>query len=188
MDINRFNLYFSDIVRYTIPPDYLQEQPAAGEGEAVPPEGDSRGQALPPQGAGAGMPQGGQMPPGEEGMLPEDQMGMGGEEIEISIGRIFEMKKIYSKLLAIDKLLDHYSDIRLDDLKQKIMEALDLFHIISLNLDKFEQKIDGIIVDFYSFIKESIEEFSSIVVVIKREADTGIDDKEKPKKKRKRRA
>lgn len=182
MNRKLFNRYFSDIAMYTVP---IHEQP---EEEAAPQEEDSQDQEQQPEEEGAPDED---APPEEDPnvdpeAMPEDPNAAPGEEagqVEISIGRIYELKKIYAKLLAIDKLLDNHSDVAFDETKQKIMEALDLFHIISLNLDKFNDKLDSIIIDFYKFLKDIVEEIAQLGKSINRKTKENENESSKNKKK-----
>jgi len=162
MNIKLFNEHFSDLVMFTL-------REVEGEGEVIPTEEElaaQQQQQQPQQ-----LPQ--EDPYAQAPLEPEvdytdgvnvastDPMG-GQAPIEMSIGRIYELKKIYSKLLAVSNLLDSHSDEKFRDLEKRVDESLDMFHIISLNLDKFESKIDKIIIEFYAFIQEALEEMETL--------------------------
>jgi len=106
-------------------------------------------------------PEGGEtadMGAGEEGMAAGDTgMGMGGEQEEEKlepdeIGRVYELKKIHSRLLAIENELASSPDIVLLKLRNKVLEALDMFDVLIANFRQYTDKIDEIIILFYKFI------------------------------------
>ena len=78
-------------------------------------------------------------------------------EIQTMIGRTYELKKIYSKLLSISKLLDNYSAQKFELIRKDIDEALELFDLVSTNLDSFQEKIDEIIIYYYNFMNDIIK-------------------------------
>jgi hypothetical protein len=82
--------------------------------------------------------------------------GMGGEEKNdfdiTTLGRIYELKKIYSRLVSIESHLADSSNINLLKVRNYTLQAIELFELISSNLDKFKDKLTTIIVLFYKFI------------------------------------
>jgi len=70
------------------------------------------------------------------------------------IGRIFELKKIYAKLLSIDSFLSTSSDPELLKLRSYVTKSIELFETLANNLDSFKPKIDETIVMFYKFLDE----------------------------------
>jgi len=101
----------------------------------------------------------------EPGMTPgmdPSMAGMGGvgmgmpEEKEYTdeyIGRVYELKKIFSRLQALSSFLDLATDRKLLKLKSYISSALELFAIVTSNLDSFKDRMDDIIISFYKFLK-----------------------------------
>lgn len=81
--------------------------------------------------------------------------GMPGEEQkdEKDLGRVFELKKIFSRLLAIDNHLSSSPDPKLFKLKGYVNDALELFKLVVNNPESYKEKIDEIIVVYYKFIK-----------------------------------
>ena len=169
MNRELFETYFDELVLYT-----LAEQPVeAGQMEEEEQNIDpNTGMPIDPTMANPTMTDPtmlGGPPPEVEGddmvnVAPTDPLADPSQlvQVKISLGRIYELKKIYSKLLSISKLLDIRSDIKFAELEVECDEALDMFHIISLNLDKFQPKIDEIIVEFYRFIKRALEELETL--------------------------
>lgn len=70
------------------------------------------------------------------------------------IGRIFELKKIYAKLMSVDSFLSTSSDPELLKLRNYVTKACELFETLAANLDSFKPKIDETIVLFYKFLDE----------------------------------
>ena len=95
---------------------------------------------------------------GEAGMGGED-MGMGGgaEEEEKSphqLGRIYELKKIYSRLTSIESYLASEADPELTDIRKYVSQSIELFEIVASNIDAYKEKMDEIIISYYKFLKE----------------------------------
>ncbi|GIU69103.1 MAG: hypothetical protein KatS3mg002_0339 [Candidatus Woesearchaeota archaeon] len=81
--------------------------------------------------------------------------GDSGEENDSeTLGRVYELKKIYNKLLIISDFLSDETDEFLIKLKQYTNRALDLFNIVISNINQFKDKLDDIIVQYYVFIKK----------------------------------
>jgi len=93
----------------------------------------------------------------EPGMRMEPGMGISGMEEEepktpSEIGRIYELKKIYSRLVSIESFLSTTSDLTLLKLRDYISDAVSLFETLASNLGSFKDKLDKIIVLFYEFL------------------------------------
>lgn len=90
--------------------------------------------------------------------MTQDPMGLGmGVEEPLSaenVGRVFELKKIYSRLLSIESQLSFSSDVILLKLRKFISKAIELFETLISNIDSFRNEIDGIIVIYYDFLKQ----------------------------------
>jgi hypothetical protein len=70
------------------------------------------------------------------------------------VGKIFELKKIYSRLLAIESQLSFSADIVLVKLRKFITQSIELFETVISNIDAFRENIDKIIVLYYEFLEE----------------------------------
>lgn len=70
------------------------------------------------------------------------------------IGRIFELKKIYSRLLSIESQLSFSSDIILQKLRKFVSDAVELFETLIHNFNSFKKEIDSIIILYYKFLDE----------------------------------
>jgi len=84
------------------------------------------------------------------------------EEQLSTVDKVYRLKKIYAKLIAISRLLDYHSDSKFDELRNEILEAIDLFHIIISNFESFKDKIDDIIKSYYKLLQSSIEELEKL--------------------------
>jgi len=127
--------------------------------EAPPAEGE-----MPPEGAEG-------MPPdaGMEGMPGGDEMGgmggMPGEEVKSAseIGRIYELKKIYTRLTTIESYLSDSSDPDLLRVRLLVSKSIELFEILSSNLPSYQppkspkERIDEIIIMYYKFLDQVYE-------------------------------
>lgn len=90
-----------------------------------------------------------------------------GEEVDneeqlSTVDKVYRLKKIYAKLIAISRLLEYHSDPKFDVLRNEVLEAIDLFHIIVSNFDSFKDKIDDIIKSYYKLLQTSIEELDKL--------------------------
>jgi hypothetical protein len=84
-------------------------------------------------------------------------MGMPGEEKEEpltpgQIGRVYELKKIYTRLTALENMLQDVTDEEMMELRNLISKAIELFKTLSSNFDVYKEKLDDIIVIFYKFL------------------------------------
>lgn len=97
------------------------------------------------------------------GMSNQDpsMMGMGygmqpPEKTATQIGRIYELKKIYHRLLSIEEFLSFTKDERLLKLREFISKGIELFEVIISNITSFMKEdkslVDGIIILYYKFI------------------------------------
>jgi hypothetical protein len=98
--------------------------------------------------------EGGPMPPPNQ-----DSMMMGGSEFEDpeeqrrkSLSYIFELRKIYTKLVELESLIDTTQFAQIRYLKDMVTEAIQLLTIVSLNFTTYMNRIPLIISEFYRFI------------------------------------
>ena len=70
------------------------------------------------------------------------------------LGRVYEMKKIYSRLTSVESFLSESTDQNLIELRRNVGKAIDLFEVVITNISKFKDKIDPIIVTFYEFLDQ----------------------------------
>jgi len=113
------------------------------------------------------------------GMQDPSMMGGMGEEQDKTpkqIGRTYELKKIYSRLLSIQSYLSFTSDVVLQKLRKYVTEAIELFEVLVSNIDSFlhhDDIIDEIIVIYYDFLGEVYNILHKYYEKKKSEKDTG---------------
>jgi undecaprenyl pyrophosphate synthase len=87
--------------------------------------------------------------------------GMGGMEEPVQdltsqeIGRLYELKKIYTRLMSLESYLSASTDESLLKLRNIVGQSVELFEIIITNFKQYKDKIDDIIVIFYKFLDQS---------------------------------
>lgn len=115
---------------------------------------------------------------GMGGMGMDTGMGMGGipgmepEEPKTAgqLGRIYELKKIYSRLTSIESYLGNESATELLEIRNLVSKAIELFEIVSSNFDSYKDKLDEIIITYYQFIMEVYKEVKNY---FEKEANSG---------------
>lgn len=94
----------------------------------------------------------------EAGMDPgmDAGMGMPGEEEEpltpSQIGRVYELKKIYTRLSALENTLQNVTDTEMIEIRNLISKATDLFKTLASNFEVYKDRLDDIIIIFYKFL------------------------------------
>jgi hypothetical protein len=112
----------------------------------------------PPAGAPGGDPSMAGAPGGDPSMQDPSMMGGGmpgmpPEMTSSQIGRVFELKKIYSRLTAIESFLSRSINQSMLTLRKYVSQAIDLFEIVISNMPQYQDKLDDIIVTFYKFLQ-----------------------------------
>lgn len=100
-------------------------------------------------------------------------MGMGEQEEPKTagqLGRIYELKKIYSRLTAIESYLASESSSDLLEIRSYVSQSIELFEIISANFDSYSEKLDEIIIMYYKFL---LEVYSNVKDYYKKERNSG---------------
>lgn len=69
------------------------------------------------------------------------------------LGRTYELKKIYTRLVSIESYLSSSSDETLIKLRNYVSRAIELFQLLISNIDSYKDKIDDIIVTYYKFLE-----------------------------------
>ena len=85
-------------------------------------------------------------------------MGIPGQEEPLSpkeIGRAYELKKIYARLVSLEKYLTDITEPHLVELRAYVSHAVDLFRTITSNFESYKDRLDDIIVTFYKFLQEA---------------------------------
>ncbi len=108
----------------------------------------------------------------DETGVPSDT-GEDEEEYTITeIGRIYELKKIFSRLISLQSFLNEYNEELLIKMSSYTNEAINLFKIIINNIDKYLDQIDEIIVIYYEYIDVS---YKLLGKFYEKEKDKGDD-------------
>ena len=130
--------YINTLIEQDEEIDQVKEEPPVEtpkEPTRVPEGGEAAGDMA----ATPGM----EMPSEEEEEVPQDPE---------YIGRVYELKKIYSRLISIESFLDDASDSRLLKLRNYISASIELFQTLINNVEAYKDKIDELIVLFYKFL------------------------------------
>jgi hypothetical protein len=101
------------------------------------PEGETPGADM----MGGAGDMGAGMPPAE----PELTLGQ--------LGRIYELKKIYSRLSSVEMFLSRSTDDNVLEIRKMVSNSIDLFELVVSNFQQYKDKIDEIIVTYYEFLK-----------------------------------
>lgn len=98
--------------------------------------------------------------PSMDGMDPSmmddpSMMGMGmqsGPTDVFEVGRIYELKKIYSRLVSMQSYLSGTTDPNLIKLRNYVSGTMDLFRTLISNVALYKDRMDEIIVVFYKVV------------------------------------
>ena len=91
-------------------------------------------------------------PEAREEEVAEDPEAREEENTSTDIGKIFELKRIYERLILLNNQLSVSADNEIIWLTTKIGYSIDLFETFIKNFEKFKDRIDEIIVIFYKLI------------------------------------
>ena len=89
---------------------------------------------------------------------PTQMGGMPGEEpkeelTQNQLGRLYELKKIYSRLSSVEAFLSRTTDENILEIRKMVSSSIDLFELVVSNFEQYKEKIDEIIVTYYEFLK-----------------------------------
>jgi len=73
------------------------------------------------------------------------------------VGRVYELKKIHSRLVAIEAHLSSCSSEDLLKLRGYVSKAVELFDSLISNVELYKDKLPDIIVTYYSFLESVYE-------------------------------
>jgi len=137
-----------------------EEEMPAEVPEAVPETGGEEAAVEDPAMAGGEADMGDMGDMGAEAGMGDEMGGMPGEEKEEpltpgQIGRVYELKKIYTRLSALENMLQDVTDTEMLEVRNLISKAIDLFKTLSANFDVYKEKLDDIIIIFYKFLDVS---------------------------------
>jgi len=93
------------------------------------------------------------------------------EKTPHELGRVYELKKIYSRLTSIESYLSSEADPELADVRKFVSQSIELFEIVASNIDSYKDKMDEIIISYYKFLKEVYFKIKSYYEVKKQEMD-----------------
>jgi hypothetical protein len=117
------------------------------------------------------------MPEGDTSKTPSD------------LGRLYELKKIYTRLTVIEAYLAESSDITLIETRSIVSKAIELFEILSSNFSSFkpprapEETLDEIIVQYYRFLENVYEDVAKYYKKMAQEKEQNNNQEEEPKAK-----
>jgi len=95
--------------------------------------------------------------PNAMGMQPGMDMGMMEPMTSSELGRVYELKKIYSRLTSIETYLVRTTDPEMLNLRKLISQAIDLFELVISNYQQYKDRIDEIIILFYKLLDQIYE-------------------------------
>lgn len=101
-------------------------------------------------------------PPDESGG-DESEMGSGDESMndvppgedeqdQVDSGKIYELKQLYNRMIAIRNHLEIFVEEEFDEVKASLTKVISFFEIVINNYDKYADRIDEIIILFYQFL------------------------------------
>jgi len=99
------------------------------------------------------------MQPGLGQPLPQEDT----SKTPSDLGRIYELKKIYTRLTVIEAFLTESSDTDMIEARTIVSKAIELFEILASNLSSYkppratEETLDEIIVQYYRFLERVYE-------------------------------
>lgn len=142
----------ADVPVEEAPPPSEELPPEEGGPDETPEIGD------PGMGGDAGM--------GLDPGMGDPNAGMPGEQEPANpneLGRTYEMKKIYARLVSMNQYLSDERSPKILKTKQNIARAIDLFAIIGANPDSYTDRIDEIIVGYYKFLSAAYQKVKHFI-------------------------
>jgi hypothetical protein len=130
-------------------PEEMGQQAAGQQVPADPMSGAPPGE-MPPE----------MMEPGMGQPLPEEDTSKSPSDL----GRIYELKKIYTRMTVIEAYLTESSDPAMIETRTIVSKAIELFEILASNLSSYkpprapEETLDEIIVQYYRFLEKVYKE------------------------------
>jgi hypothetical protein len=121
-----------------MPEEGEEENPEeGGEGEEEMPEEGGEGEGGPPP---EGM-EGGDPGMGAEGGDPMAAGQMPGAPPPLTtsqIGKVYELKKIYSRLSSVESFLSRTTDDKILEIRKMVSKAIDLFELVISNFEQYK--------------------------------------------------
>lgn len=78
------------------------------------------------------------------------------------IGKVMMLKKIHARLISVNNNLEYFSDPKYDEMKQIILEGIDVFRSIVANFSQFKDKLDDVIKGFQEFLDSVTSKFEKL--------------------------
>jgi len=158
---------FADVVKYRpLQPIFEQDEEVDEEEEAQVQQPEQQQVQQPVQGQAVvpGQAPGPAIDPttGQPMIDPTTGLPMEPEEPPLEMGKVYEMKKIYTKLISISNILDHYSDKEFNELRDSVLESIDIFHTILSNFSQFKDDARKIINKYYKFVESAVGELDRL--------------------------
>ena len=99
--------------------------------------------------------------PPPAGLDPEEEFG-GLPLPDIDINKVVTLKKIYKRLLALERIVDNLTDPKYIAIKHKVKDSVDLFHLTIKNITQFKDNVDGVINDYSDFLVSTTRELDKL--------------------------
>ena len=96
------------------------------------------------------------------GQQPDQMIETDPEEVLDNLARIYQLKKINARLLTAEQFIRYFSDPKYDDLKEKMMKAIELFKIVVDNYNTVSDRLDDIIHSYERFLIDVAKELDKI--------------------------
>jgi hypothetical protein len=106
---------------------------------------------------GMGDPNMGGMDMGMGGMGMEDPNAIPKPTSSEEVGRIIELKKIFSRLISVEAYLTSTFEPELLKVRELVAQATELFTILMANYSLYKDEIDERIISYYKFIEKVYE-------------------------------
>lgn len=103
---------------------------------------------------------------GAPGMMDPNMMGgmMGPQPLDPgNIGKVFILKKIYTRLISVQENLDKLCGAEFDEIKSHVSESIEHFQNVIKNFDQFKDKLDEIISLYQRFLVSVVNKVERIL-------------------------
>jgi len=137
-----------DVASTSIPAPAPKEKPPKKEPPMTTPDMKMNPSMMGPPSGGADPSMGGMQDPSMMGMGMETP----GPTDAGEVGRVYELKKIYSRLVSMQSYLAGTTDVNLIKLRNYVSNTMDLFRTLISNIALYKDRLDEIIVVFYKVV------------------------------------
>lgn len=92
------------------------------------------------------------------------------EATNVDLGKLYILKEIYGKLLILSEILSKYSDPSIIDINNRIRDSIEVFHIITDNIEKLneEELLDNTVKKYIRFTKDICLEIKTEFKLLKK--------------------